>query len=100
VSGAECTLVENGKDAVSALTAGDFDVVLMDSKMPVMTGEEALLQIRSLPGAKARTPVIVLTAHAMDGDRERFLEMGFDGYVGKPVDRRELFAILAAVCGG
>jgi signal transduction histidine kinase/CheY-like chemotaxis protein len=99
-TGAECTLADDGQQAVDAVTETAFDVILMDSQMPAMTGEEALLKIRALDGPAARTPVVVLTAHAMDGDRERFLKMGFDGYVGKPIRRAELFAVLLALQEG
>jgi two-component system sensor histidine kinase/response regulator len=94
--GHEVTTVENGREAVAALQsprAGGFDVVLMDLQMPEMGGFEATQVIRDSerPGGR-RMPIIALTAHAMQGDRERCLEAGMDGYVSKPIDVNELIA--------
>ena len=69
------------------------DVVLMDVQLPDLDGIEALRRIR----ADARTafvPVVAVTAQAMDGDRERFLRAGFDGYLPKPVDVSELLGVV------
>ena len=68
-----------------------FDVVLMDIQMPVMGGVEATKAIRERErAAGSRTAIIALTAHAMKGDRQRYLKAGMDGYVSKPVCREEL----------
>jgi len=85
----------NGVEAVEALERDTFDVVLMDMQMPVMGGLEATIQIRAREQAvpsRPRVRIVALTAHAMQGDRERCLEAGMDGYVSKPVDRFELYA--------
>jgi CheY-like chemotaxis protein len=68
----------------------------MDVQMPEMDGVTATRVIRSATelGARARVPIIALTAHAMEGDRERFLEAGMDDHVAKPVQREELEAAL------
>jgi CheY-like chemotaxis protein len=67
----------------------------MDIQMPVMDGEEALQQIRAEEAAtKGHIPIIALTAHALKGDRERFLAEGFDGYLAKPLRIEELTAEL------
>jgi PAS domain S-box-containing protein len=92
--------VENGQEALAALGKGSFDVVLMDIRMPVMDGVTAVRAIRT--GAvgkdKADIPIIALTAHAMDGDRATFLEIGMTDYVPKPVILSELiFAITNAL---
>lgn len=91
-------LVGNGQDAVTAVQIQEpFDVILMDISMPVMDGLEATALIRSLVGRNGRVPIIALTAHAMGGDRELFLEAGMDGYHSKPVDPPKLFDAMARV---
>jgi CheY-like chemotaxis protein len=68
--------------------------------MPVMDGPETLKRIRASEEAWADVPVIALTADAMAGDRERFLALGMNGYVSKPIDQRELFSEIVRVRGG
>jgi len=91
-AGCEVTTVTDGKQALDALAAGEFDVVLMDVQMPVMDGLEATRAIREGRAGKdnSRVPVIAVTAYAMDGDRERFLKAGMNGYVAKPIEGRKL----------
>ncbi len=72
-------------------------LVLMDIRLPDMTGVEALSRLRKSERT-ARIPVLALTAQAMKGDRERFIEAGFDGYLSKPVDLDVLLAIVAHHC--
>ncbi|HLQ48746.1 MAG TPA: response regulator [Candidatus Dormibacteraeota bacterium] len=74
-------------------------LVLMDIRLPDMTGVEALSRLRKSERT-ARIPVLALTAQAMKGDRERFIEAGFDGYLSKPVDIDELLATVEQHCGG
>jgi CheY-like chemotaxis protein len=95
----EVTLVSNGHEAVAAATQGGFDLVLMDANMPVMDGVEATRQIRALPGPEARVPIVAVTADAMVGDRERLLGLGMDDYLTKPIDARELAALIARYGG-
>jgi len=93
------TIVGNGAEAVAALKREDFDLVLMDANMPVMDGAEATRHIRALEGVMARVPIIAVTAEAMVGDRERFLGLGMDDYIAKPIDARELAAIITRYGG-
>jgi len=81
-----------GQEAVDAFKKGTFDLVLMDVQMPVVGGLEATSLIRNLELPTGRhTPIIALSAHAMKGDRERFLNAGMDGYVSKPIDSHRLY---------
>jgi signal transduction histidine kinase/CheY-like chemotaxis protein len=85
-------MTTNGKDAVEAYRTGTFDLVLMDMQMPEMGGVEATAAIRRMEVATgAHTPILALTAHAMKGDRERYLACGMDGYVSKPIRPDDLF---------
>lgn len=82
----------DGAKALDAIGKESFDLVLMDVQMPVMDGLEATGAIRRRESvAGTHTPIIAMTAHAMAGDRERFLAQGMDGYVSKPIQSRELF---------
>jgi signal transduction histidine kinase/DNA-binding NarL/FixJ family response regulator len=99
-TGHELHFVSDGVQAISAVEAGAFDVVLMDVHMPVMDGVAATRQIRSLAGDIARIPIIALTANAMAGDREHYIEAGMSDYVSKPVQLDDLLEALARQCGG
>jgi PAS domain S-box-containing protein len=95
-AGHRVVVVNNGRDAVAALERQPFDLVLMDVRMPEMDGLEATAAIREREKAGGpRTPIIALTAHALKGDRERFLAAGMDGYVSKPLRQDELREALA-----
>jgi|GEM_PF-1242285 len=94
--GHHVTPVTNGRTALSLLAGTDFDLVLMDIQMPDMDGMEVTRQVRD-GRAKARNtgiPIIAMTAHAMQGDRERFLEAGMDDYVSKPMEIEEVVAAM------
>jgi len=98
--GHEVTAVEDGSEAVAALDTSVYDVVLMDVQMPVMDGFEATAAIREgEAGRQAHIPIIALTAHAMDGDRQRCLDAGMDAYVSKPFRSAELFATIEQLVG-
>jgi CheY-like chemotaxis protein len=99
--GHRVVVANNGQEALDAVEKGAFDLVLMDIQMPVMDGVEATLRIRErerAPGAR-HLAIVAMTANAMQGDRERFLAAGMDGYVSKPVKPDELFAEIAVVLG-
>jgi PAS domain S-box-containing protein len=91
----------NGAEALDCLHAPGVDLVLMDIQMPEMDGIEATRAIRSDPRFVhyAHVPVIALTAHAMAGDRERFLARGMDAYLAKPFDHERLTELLARFFG-
>ncbi|WP_353115746.1 PAS domain-containing protein [Nitratidesulfovibrio sp.] len=88
--------VENGADAVRAAGEGDYDVILMDIQMPGMDGTEAARRINdgARSTGRARPPIVALTAHALRGDRERFLASGMDDYIAKPLERDVLRRVL------
>jgi PAS domain S-box-containing protein len=96
--GHEVDAVEDGVQALEALRCTCYDVVLMDIQMPVMNGLEATRGLRRMSPRTTTTPpdvpVIAITAHAMVGDREYFLDAGLDGYLSKPIDLQEMAALL------
>ncbi len=87
----ELKLVSNGLEAFEALDeAEDFDLILMDIRMPVMDGVEATILVRRRRDAYANMPIIALTANTMESDKKAYAEAGIDAVVGKPVDRELL----------
>ncbi len=97
----EVTLANNGKEALDEVKNRKFDLVFMDIAMPVMDGVEALHEIlkHELEVGSKHTPIVALTANALKGDRERFLNEGFDEYVTKPIKRSNVEAILQMFLG-
>jgi CheY-like chemotaxis protein len=92
-------LAANGLQALSALKAGVYDVVLMDCQMPELDGYQATVQIRASQEVKIQPWIIAVTASAMMGDRERCMEAGMDEYLTKPVDPDLLKAMLERRAG-
>lgn len=91
------TVVANGKEALAALERASFDLVLMDMQMPEMDGFEATKRLRSKEqDTGGHQPVVAMTALAMNGDRERCLAVGMDGYLSKPIRPQELDDLLDA----
>ena len=87
----QVTSADNGKVAVELALANDYDLVLMDMQMPVLDGIEATNMLRA---AGYRTPIIALTANAMDEDKKRYKHAGCDDFLSKPIDRQTFFSVL------
>ena len=85
-AGHECDIAKDGAEAIAAVQKGHYDGVLMDIQMPVIDGVEATESIRKLGAEYAKLPIIALTANAMAGDEERYLGLGMNDYVPKPID--------------
>ena len=94
--GHRVTIAESGQEALDILAAQTFDIVLMDIQMPGLDGVETTRQIRAREtGDDHHLPIIAVTAHAMAGDRERYLAAGMDDYLTKPIQRAELIKAIA-----
>jgi CheY-like chemotaxis protein len=94
--GHQVTVVNNGREALAAVQAGNFDLIAMDVQMPEMDGLDATRAIRAVErAAGTHIPIIAMTAHAMQGDRERCLAAGMDGYTSKPIRIRDLEQAIA-----
>ncbi|MDA3886824.1 MAG: ATP-binding protein [Candidatus Delongbacteria bacterium] len=88
-------ICENGRETLDEIDANpDYDVILMDGQMPVMDGLEATRTIRSLNESYSNIPIIALTASALIGDRQKFIDSGMDDYVTKPINEKRLFSVL------
>jgi CheY-like chemotaxis protein len=90
------TLVDNGNDVLAMLAGETFDLVLMDIQMPGMDGMEATRKIRNGDSGvlDSTVPIVAMTAHAMQGDREKFILTGMNDYVSKPLAVEELERII------
>ncbi|MRG71591.1 PAS domain S-box protein [Alphaproteobacteria bacterium HT1-32] len=89
-----CYMVENGELAVEAAKSGDFELILMDVRMPVMDGPEATRQIRKLPPPFCDIPIIACTADVTVEHKQHYLDAGMRDCVMKPIDRSDLFAAI------
>jgi PAS domain S-box-containing protein len=89
-SGYRVEIARDGHEAVAAARASDFDLILMDMRMPGMDGLAAAREIRALPASRGRTPILALTANAMASDRRLCLEAGMDDFVTKPLAPNKL----------
>ena len=95
-SGLSVDSAESGYEALDALAEKNYDLILMDVSMPGMDGLETTTQLRAQEREKqvSRVPIVALTAHAMAGDRERFIAAGMDDYIAKPLRRDDLRVVL------
>ena len=97
MTAARLTLANNGQEAVAAVRRGHFDLVLLDLQMPVMDGYEAAAIIKA---EHPELPVVALTAHAMDDERQRVMAAGMDDMLAKPIDQDKFFRLIARWAGG
>ncbi|MCW8087252.1 ATP-binding protein [Sabulicella glaciei] len=93
-------LARDGAEALAAAESADFDLVLMDLRMPMMDGITAAKAIRAIRGPRARVPILAMTASVMPGDEDRCAKAGMDGHLPKPVDRASLLAAVAKFVSG
>ncbi len=99
--GCRTDVAENGQEALEAFSIKPYDIIMMDCQMPLMDGYEATRAIRQEEGnrdggkASRHIPIVALTAHAMEGDRETCLKAGMDDYLSKPYKSDELYAVLS-----
>jgi CheY-like chemotaxis protein len=100
IPGCTVDVAANGAIAVELATRNTYDVILMDVQMPVMDGYQATRTIRALPDAKARVPIIALTANVMKAEVDRCMEAGMDAFVPKPFKREELMGAIVRVVAG
>lgn len=95
-AGFACDVVGNGSEAVKALESIPYDAVLMDCQMPIMDGYEATRQIRAMPGSRAKTLIIAITAGVTLEERKLCQEAGMDDFISKPIEPKTLLALLHA----
>lgn len=98
-NGFEIVYAVNGLEACETLETESFDLILMDISMPEMDGFEATRKIRNFPDARAQVPIIALTAHNQDEDRENCLKAGMDDYLSKPVSGPKLVSMINSWLG-
>ena len=96
--GCRVEIAANGQEALDRLQNKTYDIIFMDGSMPVMDGFETARRIREMEASSRRTPIVAMTAHAMKGDRERFLSVGMDDYMTKPIRRETIQALLTRLC--
>lgn len=88
----ECRVdvAENGKEAVDKHKSGNYDLVFMDVQMPIMDGYQATKAIREIDGKSKHTPIVAITANAMESDKAACLDSGMDDYISKPIKGENL----------
>ena len=91
-------LARDGQEAVALFPTQHWDVVLMDMQMPVMGGLEATIRIRAIGAETPRTPIIAITANALDADRDACIAAGMDDFLAKPIHATALQALLEQHC--
>jgi len=98
-AGLTADVVTNGREALEALEAAAYDLVLMDVQMPELDGLAATAALRAREGTARHTPIIAMTAAVLAGDRERCLAAGMDDYIAKPIQMATLHLLLAKWLG-
>jgi signal transduction histidine kinase/DNA-binding response OmpR family regulator len=100
--GLTAALAENGQEAIQRLENNSYDLILMDCQMPILDGYEAtqLIRAKELAFEQGHVPVVALTAHAAEGEREKCLAAGMDDYLSKPIERSKLADVLSRWLGG
>lgn len=93
IGGYECIQAQEGAEAIQLVEKEIPDLVLLDIQLPGMDGFSVMETLRSMPGME-NIKIIALTAYAMKGDREMFLEKGFDGYIPKPVTLKGFLEVI------
>ena len=88
----------DGKEAMEVAVSEHPDLILMDVQLPRLSGLEVTRQLRQMP-AFSRVPILAITAYAMGGDREKFMDAGFNAYLSKPISTRELREMIAELLG-
>lgn len=96
----ECDVdtAENGREALEQVGVNEYDVIFMDLQMPEMDGLEATRKIREMQKGKKHTPIIALTANAMQGDQKKCLDSGMDDYLSKPFEVKDIENLLDKYC--
>ncbi|WP_035214676.1 PAS domain S-box protein [Desulfitobacterium hafniense] len=97
IQGHRVDIAMDGEEALALYHQNPYDVILMDIQLPRLDGIEVTKRIRASEGAQSHTPIIALTAYALQGDREGFLQAGMDEYIPKPVMMEELIMVLDRV---
>ncbi len=90
----EVSIANDGVEAERMFQEGSFDIILMDINMPNKNGIEAMQAIKRYDDKDVKTPIVALTANAVNGDKERYIEEGFDDYLAKPIDHDALTEVL------
>lgn len=98
-AGANVTIATHGKEGIDCALHAPFDVILMDIQMPEMDGFEATRNIRTLEGPNRNTPIIAVTANAMEEDRKASFQAGMNDFVSKPINKDALFDAIINACG-
>jgi CheY-like chemotaxis protein len=88
--GCRTHVVSDGLEAIEAFKANQYDIVLMDCQMPKLDGYQATAELRRIENGVRRIPIIAITAHALEGDRQRCLDAGMDDYISKPMRHADL----------
>lgn len=97
--GHDTYIASNGLEAIAAVEAAHFDLILMDVRMPEMSGPDATKKIRGMEGFKSTIPIIALTADIMADQRQHYFDVGMNDCVGKPIDHEELAVAINKVVG-